>query len=52
MGTDPLIGETPQGRMAGIGPKSQRGGTWVYTPIGEALAMVGLEEIRVYIACH
>ena len=30
-------------RMEGMGPKLQQGGTWVYPPIGEALAMVGLE---------
>ena len=32
-----------------MGPKRQRDGTWVYTPIGTALETVGLEEIRVYI---
>ena len=37
--------------MAGMVPKCQRDGTWVYTPIGVALSMVGLENIRVYIAC-
>ena len=37
-------------RMAFIGPKRQRYGTWVYTPIREALVMVRLEEIGVYIA--
>ena len=37
-------------RMAGMGPKRQQGGTWVYTPIGAALAMVGLEDIGLYIA--
>ena len=31
-------------------PKRQRDGTWVYTPIGAALEMVGLEEIGAYIA--
>ena len=36
--------------MAGMGPKNQRYGTWVYTPIGAVLATVGLEEIGVYIA--
>ena len=36
--------------MAGMGPKRQRDGTWVYPPIGAALSMVGLEEIGVYIA--
>ena len=35
-----------------MGPKYQRDGTWVYTPIGVDLAMVGLEEIGVYIACR
>ena len=29
-------------RMAGIGPKRQRGGKWVYPPIGAALVMEGL----------
>ena len=37
-------------RMAGMGPKQQRYGTWVYPPIGAALEMVRLEEIGVYIA--
>ena len=36
--------------MAGMVPKRQQGGTWVYPPIGAALAMVGLEEIGLYIA--
>ena len=36
--------------MAGMRPKHQRYGTWVYKPIGAALEMVGLEEIEVYIA--
>ena len=31
-------------RMVGMGTKSQQDGTWVYTTIGEALEMVGLEE--------
>ena len=35
---------------AGMVPKRQRDGTWVYTPIGEALEMLGLDEIRVYIS--
>ena len=39
-------------KMAGMGPKPQQGGTWVYTPIGTALTMVVLEEIRVYISCR
>ena len=34
-------------RMAVMGPKFQRGCTWMYTPIGAALEMVGLEEIGV-----
>ena len=29
-------------RMAGMGPKIQWDGTWVYTPIEAALTMVGL----------
>ena len=37
-------------RMVGMGPKRQWGGTWVYTPIGVVLTMVGLEKIRMYIA--
>ena len=37
-------------QMAGMGPKHQRYGTWVYPPIGVALEMVGLEEIGVYIS--
>ena len=37
-------------RMEGMAPKNQQDGTRVYTPIGAALAMVGLEEISVYIA--
>ena len=36
-------------RMAGMVPKCQRDGTWVYTPIGAVLEMVGLEYIGVYI---
>ena len=36
--------------MAGMGPKFQWDGTWVYAPIGAALEMVGLEEIGAYIA--
>ena len=40
-------------RMAGIVPKRQRDGIWVYAPIGAALEMVGLEDIGAYIArCH
>ena len=37
-------------RMSDMGPKRQRDGTWVYPPIGAALAMVVLEEIGVYIS--
>ena len=37
--------------MAGMGPKNQRYGTWVYTPIGAVLTLVGLEKIRDYIFC-
>ena len=37
--------------MAGMRPERQLNGTWVYPCIGAALAMVGLEEIWVYIAC-
>ena len=29
--------------MAGMVPKCQRYGTWVYTPVDAALSMVGLE---------
>ena len=36
--------------MMGMGPKSQRGGTWLYPPNGAELATVGLAEIGVYIA--
>ena len=36
-------------RMAGMGPKRQCDGTWVYKPIEAALAMVGMEEIGAYI---
>ena len=39
-------------QMSGMVPKLQRDGTWVYTPIGAALEMVGLEDIGVYIARH
>ena len=37
-------------RMAGMVPKHQPDGTWSYPPIRAAMAMVGLEEIGVYIA--
>ena len=36
--------------MAGMVPKYQRDGTWVYLPIRVALEMVGLEDTGVYIA--
>ena len=39
-------------RMVGMVPKHQMDGTWMYPPIGAALAMVVLEESRVYIALH
>ena len=35
--------------MAVMAPKRQRDGILVYPPIGEALIMVGLDEIGVYI---
>ena len=35
-------------RMAGMGPKSKRDGTWLYPLIGAALKTVGLDEIGVY----
>ena len=38
--------------MAGMGPKLQWDGTWVYSPIGAVLVMVVLQEIGVYIACR
>ena len=38
--------------MAGLVPKHQQDGTWVYPPIGAALAMVGLDNIGVYIKFH
>ena len=37
-------------RMAGMSPKLQPDEIWVYPPIGAALAIVGLEDIGVYIA--
>ena len=36
-------------RMADMGPKRQLDGTWVYSPIGEAMATVGLDDIGLYI---
>ena len=37
-------------RMKVMDPKLQQNGTWVYIPIGEDLATVGMEDIGVYIA--
>ena len=37
-------------RMVGMVPKCQLDGTWVYPPIGTALAKVGLDDVGVYIA--
>ena len=37
-------------RMAGMVPKHQQYGTWIYPPIGAELAMLELNEIGVYIA--
>ena len=37
-------------RMAGMVPERQLGRKWVYPPIWTAMAMVGLDEIGVYIA--
>ena len=38
--------------MAIMLSEPQRYGTWVYPPIGSALAMVGLDEIGLYITCR
>ena len=38
-------------RMAGMVPKCQRDVTWVYKPIGAVPAMVGMDNIGVYIDC-
>ena len=38
--------------IAVMGLKRQWDGTWVYTPIGAALAKAGLEDIGVYITCR
>ena len=53
----PLLEKNPEGFhhrvvrwMAGMGPKCQRDRTWVYTAIGTALKMVGMEDIGVYIS--
>ena len=37
-------------RMAGMFPKHKPERMWVYPPIGLALAMAGLEDIKVYIS--
>ena len=39
-------------RMAGMGPKHQQDGTWLYPPIGVTLEIVVLEDNGVYIACR
>ena len=36
-------------KIVGMVPKCQWGITWVYSPIVEALAKVGMDEIGVYI---
>ena len=36
--------------MVVMGPKLQQDGTWVYPTIGVVLAIVGLDDIGVYIA--
>ena len=36
-------------QMAGMGPKLQQYGAWVYPPIGAALTTVGMDGIGVYI---
>ena len=38
--------------MASMGPKRQLDGTWVYPLIGVTLAMLGLDETGVCIACR
>ena len=38
-------------RIMGMAPKHQKDGTWVYPLIGSALVTVGVDDIRVYIAC-
>ena len=37
-------------QMAGMVPKRQRDGTWVYPPIRVDLAKMGMDKIEVYIA--
>ena len=51
----PRLEKSPKGfhhraerQMAGMVSKRQPGGTWMYPPIGTALAMLVLEEIGVY----
>ena len=39
-------------RLAVMVPKHQQDGTWLYPPIGVALATVGLDEIGVHISRH
>ena len=39
-------------QMAGMGLKRQPYRIWVYPPIGVALAMMGIEDIGLYIPCH
>ena len=39
-------------RMAGMGPKRQLEGTWVYPPNGAAHNKVSLEDIGLYISRH
>ena len=39
-------------QMTVMVPKHHIDGTWVYPPIGATMAMVGLEEIMVSIACR
>ena len=38
--------------IAGMVPKCQRYGTWLYPRIGTALTTVGMDNIRVYTAWH
>ena len=38
-------------KVSGMVPGHQLYGTWVYLPVREALAAVGLDKIGVYIAC-
>ena len=59
MGTGPGLEKSLEGfrhqsvrQMAGMGPKRQRDGAWVYTTIRAGLEMLRLEEIGVYTARH